>query len=148
MWIAICWEKLVYPYPPNIHLLIEHLPYQVRLLTTVSQIRLFKLAPLLLWLYRDLIFAQTCLKSEILTGNCTMTLALSLQGQLNTLLISAFQLYGDHCSNDSSFFSFSNMRHLLAFLAISPSLTLMNNWSMLWSKPRVSQPQHYWHCMR
>ncbi|XP_077767207.1 E3 ubiquitin-protein ligase TRIM52 isoform X1 [Canis aureus] len=53
--------------------------YKVQLLTAVSQVRVFKLATSCscgcTW---DLIFTQTCYTSEILTSNCTMTLALSL----------------------------------------------------------------------
>ncbi|CAK7294113.1 E3 ubiquitin-protein ligase TRIM52 [Vulpes lagopus] len=53
--------------------------YKVQLLTAVLQVRVFKLATRCscgcTW---ELIFTQTCYTSEILTSNCTMTLALSL----------------------------------------------------------------------
>ncbi|KAM7141663.1 LOW QUALITY PROTEIN: E3 ubiquitin-protein ligase TRIM52 [Molossus nigricans] len=110
--------------------------YKVQLLPAVSQVRLFKLAPLYFCgCTHHLIFTQTCDISENL--NCTMTLALSLLVQLNILqLYLPFSCIEITVPSTPNFFSFTIYQTLLALFTILLSLDLMislgmKNWSML-----------------
>ncbi|XP_035937072.1 E3 ubiquitin-protein ligase TRIM52 isoform X1 [Halichoerus grypus] len=103
--------------------------YKVQLLTAVSQVRLFKLAPHYscgcTW---DLIFTQTCYTSEILISSCTMTLALSLLVQSNTLqLYLPFSFMEATVPLTPNFFPSQFNRHLLALIIIPLSLDLMSS---------------------
>lgn len=121
VWVTKTLRKTdIYLHAPDAYLLIQCLPYWVQLLTAVSQDRLFKLAPLYsCGCTLHLIFTQTCYTSEILNSNCTMTLALSIPVQLNTLqLYLPFIFMEVTVALTPSFFLSQFIRHLLASLTI------------------------------
>lgn len=142
-------QKNWYIHIHQILMFIECFSYQVQLLTAVSQVRVFKLATSCscgcTW---DLIFTQTCYTSEILTSNCTMTLALSLLVQSNTLqLYLPFGFMEATVPLIANFLPSQFNRHLLALIIISLSLDLMStlgfkNFHAV-VQTSVFQPQHY-----
>ncbi|XP_019820350.2 E3 ubiquitin-protein ligase TRIM52 isoform X1 [Bos indicus] len=97
--------------------------YKVQLLTAVSQVRLFKLAPLYCGCTLDLFFTQTCYTPEILNSSCTMTSHSSTVK--HTPVIHALHLMEASVPLTPNFFLSQFIRHLLALLTILLTLYLM-----------------------